>query len=72
MCTPNPAAVAENVLPVIPLPAQVPPIGLTVNVTNVSVKHILGGTLPNTILGCGLTVMVKVIGVPVQVMPPLV
>ena len=66
-----PAAAAEKVLPLMPGPVQMPP-GVAVNVTIVSVKHTLGGTLVKMMFGNGLTVMVKLTGAPVQVTPPLV
>ena len=59
-------------MPLTPGPLQVPPAGVELSITMVSVKHTLGSTLINTIFGNGLTVMVNVLVGPVQVMPPLV
>lgn len=59
-------------MPVTPLPDQVPPAGVALRITNVSVKHTLCGTAVKVILYIGLTVMVKLTGIPVQLTLPLV
>ena len=66
-----PAVAAENVLPLTPAPLHVPP-GEAARVTIVSVKHTLGGTLINTMLGNDPTWMLNVRTGPVHVTPPLV
>jgi len=70
--TPVPASFALNVLPTTPRPLQVPPTGLAVSVTTVSLRHTLGGTFVNVTFGFGFTVIVNVLDGPTQVVPPLI
>ena len=56
----------------IPIPDQLPPVGVPFNWISVSLIHILDGKVPADTIGVGLTVMVNVVAVPVAVTPPLV
>ncbi len=58
-----------NVLPVTPAPDHTPPAGVAVNSTKVSVRHTRIGALVKVIFGPGLTVIVKVLAGPVQLIP---
>ena len=65
-------AVGIKLNPETPIPLQLPPTGVPVNATSVSEIQILFVSAVALTTGAGLTVMVNVVAVPVQVTPPLV
>ncbi|MFN9961007.1 MAG: hypothetical protein ACK55I_48625, partial [bacterium] len=69
---PTAVAVGTKLIPEVPIPLQLPPTGVPFNGTSVSLIQIRAGRLPALTTGNGLSVMVKLVGVPVQVVPPLV
>ena len=68
---PTAVAVGTKFMPDVPIPLQLPPTGVPLSGTKVSLIQMRAGKVPALTTGSGLTVMVKVIGVPVQVVPPL-
>lgn len=65
-------AVGTKFIPEVPIPLQLPPTGVPFSGTNVSLRQMRAGKVPALTTGSGFTVIVNVVGVPVQVVPPFV